>query len=372
MNTPHTTWNRKDFLKISAATTLGLVLSPLPVMAGPFTREDFDHLVPADKKLSPAWVKSLFERGAPEVLRGSELKYVGMPVGGIGAGQLYLGGDGRLWHWDIFNQLFRTGSEHYAKPLIPSSPLTQKFTLTIDGASRTLDRTGFSEISFRGEYPIGTVEYADPVVPVTVKLEAFSPFIPLNTEDSSLPATIFQFTLHNASAMPVEATLAGELENGVCLNNRGYEGVLRSRIIQQTGLTALAFSAERSASPPTYRAEIVFEDWAKETYDGWTVEGTAFGKGPIKKSDIPAYQGDVGGDTARVVNSHASAPGTSVEERDRAVGKLSSREFTIERRFITFWIGGGRSGRPRAWAWPWWWTVSPCKRRRARTTIRWR
>ena len=66
MNTSRTTWNRKDFLKISAATTLGWVFSPLPVMAGPFTREDFDHLVPADKKLAPAWVKSLFERGAPE------------------------------------------------------------------------------------------------------------------------------------------------------------------------------------------------------------------------------------------------------------------------------------------------------------------
>ncbi len=101
--------NRRDFLKLSAATTMGLMCSRLPVMAGPFTREDFDHLVPADKKLSPEWVKSLFARGTPEVLRGGELKYVGMPVGGIGAGQLYLGGDGRLWHWDIFNQYMGTG-----------------------------------------------------------------------------------------------------------------------------------------------------------------------------------------------------------------------------------------------------------------------
>jgi non-lysosomal glucosylceramidase len=345
-NTSRTTWNRKDFLKISAATTLGWVFSPRPVMAGPFTRADFDHIVPADKKLSPAWVKSLFERGTPEVLRGSELKYVGMPVGGIGAGQLYLGGDGRLWHWDIFNQTFRTGSEHYAHPMIPSSPLTQKFTLNLGGESRVLDRTGFSEVSFRGAYPIGTVEYSDPVVPLRVKLEAFSPFIPLNTEDSSLPATIFQFTLHNTSVAPVEATLSGELENGVCLNNRGYEGVLRTRVIHQTGLTTLAYSAEKSEAPPTYRPEIVFEDWGKETYEGWTVEGAAFGSGPIKKSDIPSYQGDVGGDTARVVNSHASAPGDSVEARDKAVGKLTSREFAIERRFITFWIGGGRAWSP--------------------------
>src|ERR1035438_3370425 len=119
-------WLRRDFLKASATATLGLVFSRLPAMAGPFTREDFEHLVPAEKKLSPDWVKSLFARGEPEILRGGELKFVGMPVGGIGAGQLYLGGDGRLWHWDIFNRGFKTGAEHYAKPLIPSSPLTQK------------------------------------------------------------------------------------------------------------------------------------------------------------------------------------------------------------------------------------------------------
>lgn len=96
-------WNRRDFLGASAATVLGMAFSILPAMAGPFTREDFDRLVPADKKLLPEWVHALFARGEPQVFRGAELEKIGMPVGGICAGQVYLGGDGRLWLWDIVN-----------------------------------------------------------------------------------------------------------------------------------------------------------------------------------------------------------------------------------------------------------------------------
>ena len=337
---------RREFLKRSGLAAGLLAFQPWRAMAGPFTREDFDHLVPADKKLSPDWVKSLFARGTPEVLRGSELKFVGMPVGGIGAGQLYLGGDGQLWHWDIFNQHVNSGSSgpHYAKPMTPSSPLTQNFSLKLGDKVVSLDRDGFSEVSFRGEYPLATVNYADANVPLAVKLEAFSPFIPLNTDDSSLPATVFQFTVRNSSAATVETTLTGELENGVCLYHRNRSGVLHNRIVKPQGATMLACSAEAGANanqPP--QPDMVFEDWSQETYDGWKVEGEAFGRGPINKSEIPSYQGDVGGNTERLVNSHASAPGKSSTAKDAATGKLISREFVIERNFIAFWIGGGNA-----------------------------
>ena len=58
-----------------------------------------------DKKLDPQWVKSLYNRGlVTQYLKSkNELQYIGMPVGGINTGTLYLGGDGRLWLWDIFN-----------------------------------------------------------------------------------------------------------------------------------------------------------------------------------------------------------------------------------------------------------------------------
>src|SRR6266568_3722528 len=177
-------WDRREFLKLIGLGAGALAVQPWQAMAGPFTREDFDRLVPADKKLQPDWIKSLTERGEREVYRGSDLDKIGMPIGGLCAGQLYLGGDGKLWHWDIFNKHIGTGAEHYANPMHPASPLDQGFALMISEGSQTqirsLDRSGWSDISFSGEYPIGFVEYRDAACPVTVSLEAFSPFVPLN------------------------------------------------------------------------------------------------------------------------------------------------------------------------------------------------
>ena len=76
--------------------------------------QSFEDLIPSNKKLAPAWIKSLYDRGEPEVFTGwnEQLKYIGMPIGGIGCGQLYLGGDGRLWLWDIFKCNYRREPDH--------------------------------------------------------------------------------------------------------------------------------------------------------------------------------------------------------------------------------------------------------------------
>ena len=334
--------DRRTFVKAAGGGALTLLASRLPAMAGPFEAADFGKLVPPDKKLSADWVKSLYARGTPTVYRGEELRYIGMPVGGICAGQLYLGGDGTLWHWDIFNQPIGTGAGHYAHPMEPASSVEQGFVLKIGDRIHALDRTGFADVRFRGEYPIGIVEYRDPALPAEVILEAYSPFIPLNADDSSLPVTIMQLTVKNTSAEALDVELTGRLENAVCLYHRGLAGKRRNRIVRTSGLTFLDCSAEKSDQPAEApEPDVVFEDWAKEDYDGWTVEGTAFGTGPILKPAIPDYQGDVGGDTERVVNSHATAPGGDVAAKDEAIGKLTSRPFKIERRFIRFWIGGG-------------------------------
>jgi len=344
---------RRDFLRLTALSAASLAVSRLPAIAGPFDPADFDKLVPADKKLSRDWIASLYARGEPTTYRGADLRFIGMPVGGLCAGQLYLGGDGRLWLWDIFNQpptpdMGSGAGPHYAKPMESSSPIEQGFALKITSGGQTqvrsLDRRGFRDVSFRGQYPIGTVEYRDAESPVAVTLEAFSPFIPLNVEDSELPATVRAFKVRNTSAKPVEIELAGWIENAVCLGSgKAGRGSRRNRILREKGLTLLHGTAEAAPEAPRQgkRPDVVFDDFEKGTYEGWTVTGTAFGTEPMERSKMPAYQGEIGQQGQRLVNTHNARQGEDVGKADAHTGTLTSRLFTIERDYLTFLIGGG-------------------------------
>ena len=80
-------------------------------------------------------------------------------------------------------------------------------------ATVTLDRDGFRDIEFRGQYPIGFVKYADATLPLQVELEAFSPFVPLDLDKSTYPATVLVYTVTNTSSREVAGELFGWLEN---------------------------------------------------------------------------------------------------------------------------------------------------------------
>ena len=329
--------DRRDFLRVIGLGTMTLLAGPMPVMAGPFETADFQKIVPLDKKLTPEWLRSLYERGNRTIYRGSELKYIGMSVGGLCAGQVYLGGDGKLWYWDIFNVRLNPGDNNYPSPRLPSSPLDQGFALNIAGTGTwPLDATGFKDISFNGEYPFGFVEYKDAACPVTVTLEAFSPFTPLDADESSYPATVMRFTIHNNGTKPVDAKITGHLQNAVGL----YSGAnytakgRRNRILRKDGLLMLECSVETIdvPLPTTPRSTIVFADFEGPDFAGWTVEGDAFGKGPRTRESRYSVSGFQGKSFARSFDDSTT---------DAPQGKLTSPDFTIERTFINFLISGG-------------------------------
>jgi non-lysosomal glucosylceramidase len=361
-------FQRREFLKLAGMTSLALLASRAGVFAGPFVKEDFLRVIPTDKKLAAAWLESLTARGEPETFTGADLRYIGMPVGGLFCGTVYLGGDGRLWLWDIFNQCQLgcepAGAMFNGTPLNPIfgssfvAPLEsekyhrleQGFEISVKSGGKEIKRTldsrpgsGFQDVSFTGEYPIGVIRYSDPAVPVKVKLEAFSPFIPLDVKDSSLPATIFSFEITNTGSDKAEVAIEGLLENAVFQNHRFLDGVRRVSTQDGKGATIVFLSAEALAPSEVAQPDIVFEDWSNDTFaaSGWGVEGEAFGVGPVLRSEFPVYMGDVGGDTQRVANSHAGGASADLNARDNATGKLVSKKFRIERKFIRTMLGGG-------------------------------
>jgi uncharacterized protein (DUF608 family) len=346
---------RRRFLASTSLALSGLAFTRLPAVAGPFDVSDFEKLVPRDKKLRPEWLASLTQRGQPEMFRGRELDYVGMPVGGIACGQLYLTGDGRLSYWDIFQPATTTDYDgkvwagpKYAKPETGRFPVEQGFALRVNNGVTTrflpLDRRGFNTIDFRGEYPIGRVRYQSPDLPIQVSLEAFSPFIPLNVEDSSLPATILEFTVRNTGSTPVEVSLAGWLENAVCHGaDTGLPFRRRTRVRHAPGRVTLLGQSESkpAANEPPPRAEIVFADFEGTGYGDWTEEGTAFGGRPSRSPELPARLAITGLEGSGLANTHNSQKGEESVDADKHTGKLISPVFQIERRYIHFRIGGG-------------------------------
>src|SRR6185436_18850345 len=153
--------SRREVLAYSGGGMAGFLWKPRgPARGG----EGFP--IPEDKGHSAAWRQALIERGEPSVARGNELRWIGMPVGGIGCGQMYLKKDEKLWLWDVLNLPPPSGFDssagpHYERPLEPSSPFGLAFALQVlrrgGGTRLAFGPSGFDSIEFRGTYPIGTV-----------------------------------------------------------------------------------------------------------------------------------------------------------------------------------------------------------------------
>lgn len=212
----NTVVGRRDFIKAGGLTAAMMMASRVNVMAGPFDPKDFDKIIPADKKLSADWIKSLYARGKAMTVKAGKVDYIGMPINGIGTGQVYLSGDGELWYWNLTAEKRKDNNPkgvNYMKPLAAKGPAGQGFALQVNGKSHMLNSQGFSDVTFTNQYPMALVDYADAVCPVKVQLEAFTPFIPLNRDQSEYPVVVKRYTVTNGSSMNQEVSIAGWIDN---------------------------------------------------------------------------------------------------------------------------------------------------------------
>ncbi|MDZ7330492.1 MAG: non-lysosomal glucosylceramidase [candidate division KSB1 bacterium] len=188
---------------------------------------------PYDKKV-------LYDFSPIKTLRGDYLKEVAFPIGGIGTGNITLGGRGELRDWEIFNRpgkgkqlnltFFSIWMRAKGQPAV-AKILERKFFPPYTGwmgfpRNNLAGVPRFNEIEFRGEYPFGWLKFFDPKIPLTIELEAYNPFIPLDPDNSGIPAAIFNWTITNPLDVPVEAAICLSMQNPIGTDGKTFDSKL--------------------------------------------------------------------------------------------------------------------------------------------------
>lgn len=170
---------------------------------------------------------------------GGEISYKGdagvakFLLGGIGTGNISVGARGELRDWEIFNWpgkgqfvpfsffAIRTreeGKEPVSRILESKiCPPYYKSHGFLNGELAGIPR--FESSRMVGKQPFVYIDLEDSKVPVEVKMEAFTPFIPLNSDDSGIPTAVIRYRVKNPTDKAVEVSVAGTMANVV-----GFQG----------------------------------------------------------------------------------------------------------------------------------------------------
>ena len=173
-------------------------------------------------------------------LGGSHLKEVSFPVGGIGAGNIGIDGSGHLRDWEIFNRAGKyigNGPSHFAvraeragkilSAKILNGPLMENRSGSI-GENKLNGYVGFGwgpsretlcgfphfkSCELDGAFPVANYDFFDSEFPGKVTLTAWSPFIPGESDISSLPCAIFELSILNDTDAAIDYQCIGVLSN---------------------------------------------------------------------------------------------------------------------------------------------------------------
>lgn len=154
-------------------------------------------------------------------------------LGGIGTGNVSLGSRGQLCDWEILNRPNKGYTPPYtfcALRTCDSGGIVHGRVLEADFVPPYESSHGIyswqmggiprlKQSRLSGKISSARVEFFDDNLPVEISLEAFSPFIPLNAENSGIPAFSLCYTVKNKTASAITTSISFNLCNLV-----GYEG----------------------------------------------------------------------------------------------------------------------------------------------------
>src|ERR1035437_412148 len=163
----------------------------------------------------------------PRVFTGRHLTAIAFPLGGVAAGAISLGGRGQLRDWEIFNRPDKGNAPSYAFPAIwvqagARKPIARVLESRIQppyeganglGTKNAPGLVRLASATFTGEFPLARIDFADSAPPVRVSLEAFTPFIPHDPDESGLPVAILRYRVVNPGGVPAKVSIAWSIDN---------------------------------------------------------------------------------------------------------------------------------------------------------------
>ncbi|HEY3936613.1 MAG TPA: GH116 family glycosyl-hydrolase [Bryobacteraceae bacterium] len=165
----------------------------------------------------------------PRVFTGRQLAMIAFPLGGVGAGSVSLGGRGQLRDWEIFNRADKGNNLSYALPAIwaqigNAKPVAHVLEARYQPPYQGQDGLGsqnapglsrLASARFTGEFPFARIDFEDRSLPVHVSLEAFTPFIPHEPDDSGLPIAVLRYHVVNPNPRAARVGIAWSIDNPV-------------------------------------------------------------------------------------------------------------------------------------------------------------
>jgi uncharacterized protein (DUF608 family) len=405
--------NRRDFLHRAAFLAGGAGMATASSPAAGVTPDDAGLLESARRAAydrpdgaHPARYAKPIDRAYNAPYAGANLNRIAFPIGGIGAGMYCIEGTGALSHMSVRNEMeffsepaaFAAicvkGTPNIARVLEGPIPDWKYFGApnTGNGApGRTYGFPRFREAAFLARFPFATIELRDAAVPLDVTLTGWSPFLPGNADDSSLPAGALEYTFTNTAAVSVDAVFSFNSQN-----------FMQAGSARQHGIAAFpnGFQLWNDAGPGQSGTFAVFADADNTTVDhcwfrgGWwdaltlawrnVEEGYLLDNPPVEHAapgaslfvpftlapgairtirlstlwyagntnlyvgnvNRPAFAGGAASGTAEGQQEVSGFLGKGLinsfyPEGDGPVGTLTSKPFTLKNDFIHFLIGGG-------------------------------
>ncbi|KPK86465.1 MAG: hypothetical protein AMS27_05030 [Bacteroides sp. SM23_62_1] len=154
---------------------------------------------------------------------GENLNHTAFPLGGIGAGMVCLEGTGCISHVSVRNQpdldnepltfaaISVKGDENIARVIEGPVPDWKIFCKPESGnglGGTTYGLPRFESASFTARFPFSTVSLEDQDIPLETSITGWSPFIPGDEDNSSLPVAALEYTFSNNTNKNVEAVFS--------------------------------------------------------------------------------------------------------------------------------------------------------------------